>query len=194
MGKAAGSASIPGTSTSGPGYGQQPTFTPPPGTYGTPAGGPPTPGVYGTPAGGPPAASSSSYSGSYSPPPYAGPDQSNFANLRYDDGPTSAPPAKSKRGLIIGVVIATVVVLTLAGAGVTWFLSNNGGSANDFAVNSCVKKSDTKAVSVSCSTDDAYQIVSKVETVDRCQDKNQPFVVLQETGKPDQVLCLKPAK
>ena len=82
----------------------------------------------------------------------------------------------------------------LVGGGVTWFLSRSGGSASDFAVNACVKKSDTKAVSVSCSTDGAFQIVSKVETVDKCPDKGQPYVVLQESGKPDQVLCLKPAR
>jgi flagellar basal body-associated protein FliL len=117
-----------------------------------------------------------------------------LANLSYNDAGAGAPSAKSKRGLIIGIVVAAMVVLALAGAGVTWLLSKSGGSASDFAVNSCVKKSDAEAVSVSCSTDGAYQIVSKVETVDKCPDRNQPFVVLRETGKPDQVLCLKPAK
>jgi len=112
--------------------------------------------------------------------------------LRYDDGPSGPPPAKSKRGLIIGIVVAAVLLLGLVGAGVTWALSKSS-SGSSFAVNSCVQKSDDKAVAVACSTAGAYQIVSKVDTVEKCPDRNQPYVVLQQSGKPDEVLCLKPA-
>jgi hypothetical protein len=139
------------------------------------------PGTYGTPPGPPPAPA----------PTYAGPEPSRFANLRYDD-PAIEAPRKSKRGLIIGVVIAAVVLLGLAGAGVFLFLNKTSTNAS-FAVNSCVKKADDKAVAAACTETGAYQIVAKVDTVDKCPDKGQPYVVLQESGKPDQVLCLKPA-
>ena len=190
-GRASGSASVPGAAPAGPGYGQQPTFTPAPGggTYGSPSG-PLQPSVYGSSTPYSPAPPGSSHGSA----PYAGPEQSRFANLRYDDPAVDGAPTKSKRGLVIGVVVAAVLVLALVAGGVTWFLSRSSSSAGDFAVNSCVKKSDTKAVDVSCSTDGAYQIVSKVETVDKCPDRNQPYVVLQEPGKSDQVLCLKPAR
>jgi hypothetical protein len=144
-----------------------------------------SPGTYGAPA--PPA----SASGQAPPPPYPGPEPGRFANLRYDD-PAIEAPRKSRRGLIIGIVVAAVVVLALAGAGVFIFLNKTSNAAT-FAVNSCVKKSDDKAVAVSCTETGAYQIVSKVDTVDKCPDKGQPYVVLAESGKSDQVLCLKPA-
>jgi hypothetical protein len=162
-GRASGSASVPGAG----GYGPQQTFNPP-GTYGTPAAQahPPQPG-------------------------YAGPEPGRFANLRYDD-PAIEQPAKSRRGLVIGIVIAAVVVLALVGAGVFVLLNKTSNSAS-FAVNSCVKKSDDKAIAASCTETGSYQIVSKVDSVDKCPDKGQPYVVLQENGKPDQVLCLKPA-
>jgi hypothetical protein len=70
---------------------------------------------------------------------------------------------------------------------------NKTSESSSFAVNSCVKKADDKAIAVSCTDAGAYQITSKVPTVDKCPDKGQPYVVLQESGKPDQVLCLKPA-
>jgi hypothetical protein len=84
------------------------------------------------------------------------------------------------------------VVLALAGVGVTWALSKTS-SGSSFAVNSCVKKSGDNAVAVDCSTAGAYQIISKVDSVEKCPDKGQPYVVLEESGRPDQVLCLKPA-
>jgi hypothetical protein len=120
-----------------------------------------------------------------------GPEAGRYSSLRYDE---PAPPEqqKSKRGLVIGVVIAAVAVLALAGAGVVYFLSSSGSSS--FAVNSCVKKSGDKAESVSCSTTGSYQIVSKVSSPSQCPDQGQPYVVLQEKGKADQVLCLKPSK
>ena len=129
--------------------------------------------------------------GGFTPPAYSGPEPSRFANLRYDD-PAIEGPKKSKRGLIIGVVIAAVLVLALAGTGVFLLLNKTSKSAS-FAVNSCVKKSDDKAIAASCTETGSYQIVSKVDSVDKCPDKGQPYVVLQESGKPDQVLCLKPA-
>lgn len=135
------------------------------------------------------------------PTQYGGGDRGSegrFSALRYDEapgglgGPGGPPPAKSKRGLIIGVVIAAVAVLALAAVGVTWMLSSKTG--NNFAVNSCVKRSGDKAETVNCSTSGSYQIVSKVGSPSQCPDQAQPYVVLQEKGKSDQVLCLKPAK
>jgi hypothetical protein len=174
------------------GFGSAPPPTPPgepasrpSGSASVPTGYPPqqptfSPGTYGTPAG--------------APPGYGGPEQSRFANLRYDDPAIEQAPRKSKRGLIIGVVIAAILVLALAGAGV-FVVLNKTSNSSGFAVNSCVKKADKQAIAVSCTETGAYQIVAKVPSVDKCPDsgKGQPYVVLQESGKPDQVLCLKPA-
>jgi hypothetical protein len=173
--------------------GEQPGFG---GTYGS-AGAPtfPPPGQYGE---SPQYGGEPGRSGQYGDPTQYGDrgSETRFSALRYDEqppgGPGGPPPAKSRRGLIIGVVIAAVAVLALAAAGVTWLLSSKSG--NNFAVNSCVKRSGDKAESTSCSTSGSYQIVSKVGSPSQCPDQAQPYVVLQEKGKTDQVLCLKPGK
>jgi len=169
-GRIGGSASVSGAA--GGGYGQQ-SYSP----YGDPA--------------------RSQYSDPTQYGDRGGPESSRFSALRYDEpGPgglgAPEPPKKSKRGLIIGIVIAAVVVLALAAGGITYLLSSK--STSTFAVNSCVKRSGDKAETVSCSTAGSYQIVSKVGSPSQCPDQGQPYVVLQEKGKADQVLCLKPSK
>src|SRR5436305_607484 len=100
--------------------------------------------------------------------------------------------SRGRRGLIIGVAVGVIVVLALGAVGVFYVLS--AGSSNSFAVNSCVRKARDKAESVSCSTAGSFRVVSKVNTPTQCPDQGQPYVVLQQKGKSDQVLCLKPAK
>ncbi len=207
----------------GGGYGGQGggTYgTPQGGTYGSPAGGfggpppergpggygggtyPPQPGQYDP---GQPGQYDPGQPGQYDPgrpsqygdptqQPYGDSEGGPYSALRYDQaGPGGPPPQqKSRRGLIISVVVAAVAVLALAAVGVTYFMSSKGGS--NFAVDSCVRKSGDKAESVSCSTSGSYKIVSKVGSPSQCPDQAQPYVVLQEKGKGDQVLCLKPAK
>ncbi len=174
-----------------PGYGAQQ----PGGGFGSPPGyppGQPGPGQYGEPG----------HPGGYGdqtqyhdPTQFGdrGAEAGRFSALRYDEQAGGPPPEqKSKRGLIIGVVVATIAVLVLAAVAVTYFLSSKSGSS--FAVNSCVRRSGDKAESVSCSTAGSFKIVSKVGSPSQCPDQQQPYVVLQEKGKADQVLCLKPAK
>jgi len=185
-----GTARVPQPPAWGP-----PQPPPAPGGYGGGFGGPPQPGApqSGPPASGPPPSGTygtPSYGGP-AQPPYAGPEPGRFAGLRYDD-PAIEAPARSKRGLIIGIVIAAVVVLVVIVVGVFLVLSKTS-SSNSFAVGSCVKRADDKAISVACTDASAYRVMSKVDTVDKCPDKGQPYVVLQESGKADQVLCLKPA-
>ena len=189
----------PGFGGQGGGFGGSGTYGAPGqgGTYGAAA--TPTfqpPGQYGE-QGGYGAAGEPGRSSQYGDPTQYGDraPEGRFSGLRYDEppgGPGGPPPAKSKRGLIIGVVIAAVAVLALAAVGVTWMLSSKSG--NNFAVNSCVKRSGDKAETVSCSTSGSFQIVSKVGSPSQCPDQAQPYVVLQEKGKSDQVLCLKPSK
>src|SRR5438477_364188 len=73
-----------------------------------------------------------------------GPEAGRFGSLRYEEGPGGAPPErKSRRGLIIGVVVAVVAVLVLGAVGFFFLVSSNSGS--NFAVNSCVRRSGDKA-------------------------------------------------
>jgi hypothetical protein len=112
------------------------------------------------------------------------------------DGPneldpgSQQPPAKNRRGLIIGLAIAAVVVVALVAVAVVVAMS---GSKNDYAVGSCVKQDGDKAVATACSDSAAFSIVSNVDQPTKCADQTQPYVVLQRSGKAAEVLCLKPA-
>ena len=101
------------------------------------------------------------------------------------------PPRKNRRGLIIGLAVAGVVIIALAAVAVV--VSMSGNKASDYAVGSCVKQSGDKAASVSCSDAGAYSIVTKTDSPTKCADQTQPYVVLQRSGSADEVLCLKPA-
>jgi hypothetical protein len=190
----AGSASVPGGypppergGQPGTYGGGQPTYNPGPGQYGGGAYGEPSRDQFPEPGRDPYAPGPGPGPGQYGDP---GGEPSRFGNLRYDEeaGP---PPAKSKRGLIIGVVVAAVAVIVLAAVGVTYFMSSS--SSPSYAAGTCVRKSGDNAVSSACSASGAYQITSKVDNPSKCADPAQPYVILQEKGKADQVLCLKPA-
>jgi hypothetical protein len=101
------------------------------------------------------------------------------------------PPRKSRRGLIIGLAVAGVVIIALAA--VALVVSMSGAKSSDYAVGSCVKQSGDKATSTSCSDAGSYSIVTKTDSPTKCTDQTQPYVVLQRTGSADEVLCLKPA-
>ncbi|MEV8514304.1 hypothetical protein AB0367_18675, partial [Dactylosporangium sp. NPDC051484] len=106
--------------------------------------------------------------------------------------PTTEPPAKSRRGLFIGlVVVVAVFLLAVAGTVLVVKLSDAGGTS--LAVNSCVRENGGSAKGVDCSDKDAFRIVSKVDKPESCSDANQPYIVLQQKGQKEQVLCLRPA-
>ncbi|GIH13298.1 LppU/SCO3897 family protein [Rugosimonospora africana] len=113
----------------------------------------------------------------------------------YGDGPAGgdgdAPP-KSRRGLVIGAVIAVVVIVALVVVAVV--AKSGGSSTNDYTVGSCVKESGTKATKANCTDSGAYSIVNKVDAASKCTDQTQPYVILHRSGSADQVLCLKPAQ
>jgi hypothetical protein len=106
-----------------------------------------------------------------------------------DRGPEE-PPAKSRRGLIIGLAIAAVVVVALVAVAVVVAMS---GSKTDYAVGSCVKQDGDKAVATACSDSAAFSVVNSVDQPTKCADQTQPYVVVQRSGKSAEVLCLKPA-
>jgi hypothetical protein len=105
---------------------------------------------------------------------------------------TPEPPAKSRRGLVVGLfLVVAVFLLAVAGTAIVVKLSNAGGTS--FAVNSCVKQDGDSAKGVSCSDKDAFRIVSKVDKPESCSDASQPYITLTNKGQKDTVLCLRPA-
>nr|BFE64205.1 hypothetical protein GCM10020063_087310 [Dactylosporangium thailandense] len=106
--------------------------------------------------------------------------------------PTPEPPVKSRRGLLVGLlIVAAVFLVAVAGTAIIVKISGAGGTS--FAVNSCVKQDGDSATGVDCSSKDAFKIVSKVDKPESCSDASQPYIVLQHKGEKDQVLCLRPA-
>jgi hypothetical protein len=129
-------------------------------------------GVYGTPSGYPPAAPSG-----YPPPGLA------------EVGPGSGRSRRSRKPLIIGLVLAGVLVLLAA---VAFTVTTAFDKSSSFAIGSCVKQEGKKAKEVGCDTAGAFKVVAKEDAPDNCPDSGQPYVELVRSGKK-QYLCLSPA-
>jgi hypothetical protein len=151
------------------------------------------PGQYGAPVGGP-GQYGGNQAGQYGAPGQYGsapdPAMARFRPGSGDEPGDGQPEAKNRRGLIIGLAIAGVVIVALIAVAVV--ASMSGDKSGDYAVGKCVKQSGDTATSVACSESGAYSIVNKVDSASKC-DQSQPYVLLQRSGVADQVLCLKPA-
>jgi hypothetical protein len=100
------------------------------------------------------------------------------------------PPRKSRRWLLISLIILAAVIV-IGGAGAIGYTLLARPSS--YKVGACVKQQGDGAVVVDCGTAGAFQIVSLVDSEDRCPDPTQPSVELTGGGRARQVACLKPA-
>jgi hypothetical protein len=101
------------------------------------------------------------------------------------------PPRKSRRGLIITIIAAAILVVVGVGGYVGWSLTNNTSA---FTEGVCVKQDGSDAVVTECSSAGAYKIVSIVDAENGCTDANQPSLVLTERiGGGRKFACLAPA-
>jgi hypothetical protein len=120
---------------------------------------------------------------------YGSPRTSNAPVEQSEQKPDS-PPRKSRRGLIVGLVIAAVLaVMAAAGVVVTGYFNQS----SSFAVGSCVRQDGNRARQASCSDANAFTVVAKVTKQEQCSDANQPYVVIERPGSTPEVLCLRPA-
>ncbi|MGK5737587.1 LppU/SCO3897 family protein [Micromonospora sp. URMC 103] len=178
---------------------------------GDPFGPPPgDPGVPGVPPGyGPPPVPepTSAFPPAFPPPPQQQPgpswpqaepagEQNRFDAFKPDEEPkTEAPAPKVRNGRVLAAVLTAAVLILAVPLGLLFLLGKVGGSQEpDFnpAVGTCVKKSGEGAAPADCGEADAFTVVSKVDSKDKCGDPAQPQVVLPGDG-PNRVLCLKPA-
>jgi hypothetical protein len=104
----------------------------------------------------------------------------------------SEPPAPQIRnGRVLLAVLCAAVLLLVVPLGIVWLATRS--SDPSFEIGSCVRRSGDKAVAADCTASDAFTVVSRVDTHDKCTDPpGQPFVVVGDEGD-DSVLCLRPA-
>ncbi len=164
-------------------YGQAPQF----GTYGSPG----SPGGQGAPT--PPPMGQGGYQAPSYPPP--GPEMAREA--RDSKGtPTGGwpyveqrPAVKSKRGLVITLIVVGALVV-VGGAAAVIFALVSGESP--YEVGACVKQQGSGAEIVDCSSEGAYRIASIVDNEDKCPDPAKPVLVLTG-GSEREVACLTEA-
>jgi hypothetical protein len=109
-----------------------------------------------------------------------------------EPGQEPQPPAgKSKRGLIVTVIVVAVLIVVGVGAFVGWSLTNK---TSDFTVGACVKQDGSDAVITDCAGGSGvFKIASIVDAENGCPDANQPSLVLTErVGGAKKWACLTP--
>lgn len=189
-----------------PSYGppSQQSYLPPGGVYGQQAG----PGQYGGPPMGAPPGSMGPPAGGYGPGPGERPGMTPMGQGGYQPAygqapqhegvPTGgwpyveSPPTtrKSRKGLIIALIIVAVVLVVGVGGYVGWSLTSRG---SDYVEGACVKQAGGDAVIVDCATAGAYRITSIEDNEGGCPDPNQPTVVLTGPVGNRRYACLAPA-
>ncbi|MGC1210003.1 MAG: hypothetical protein WA890_01885, partial [Micromonospora sp.] len=125
------------------------------------------------------------------------PNQGRFDAFTAEAEPkTEAPTPKVRNGRVLAAVLIAAVLILAVPLGLLTLLGKVGGEDKpagfDPAVGSCVKQSGGGAVAADCGEQNAFTVVSKVDSKEKCTDPSQPHVVLPGDGA-NRVLCLKPA-
>ncbi|GGM43580.1 hypothetical protein GCM10011608_30410 [Micromonospora sonchi] len=129
--------------------------------------------------------------------PATEPDQGRFEAFKPVAEPApDAPAPKVRNGRVLAAVLVAAVLILAIPLGLLLLLGKIGGSdeAGTFnpAVGSCVKRSGDSAVVADCGEPEAFTVVTKVASKDKCPDPSLPVVELR--GKvAEPVLCLKDA-
>jgi hypothetical protein len=155
----------------------------PAGQFGNVANPPGGPGTYGTPNPGFPQSPTYGQGGGQPGQPPGG----------WSPGPGDAPepPARRPRkGLIIGLIAAAILVVVGVGGYVGWSLTTQQGG---YEVGTCVKQEGTGAAVVDCGAEGAYRITSIEDSGDSCPDPNQPTLQLSGPVGSRSYACLEPA-
>jgi hypothetical protein len=93
------------------------------------------------------------------------------------------------------LVVIAAALLVIVPLGFVYLLAMRGSDgAFSPEVGTCVKQSGTNsAVAAQCTEPNAFTVVSKEDTAEKCADKSQPRIEIAGDGGKVQVLCLKPA-
>jgi hypothetical protein len=126
--------------------------------------------------------------------PAAG-DQSRFDAFKAEPepAPEAKPAPQVRNGWVLLAVLTAAVLLVALPLGIVWLATRPSDSAFNVEPGNCVKQEGRQAVKAGCGDPDAFTVVSKVDSKDKCADPTQPHIVVAAGGGREQVLCLKPA-
>ncbi|MFV2102550.1 hypothetical protein [Micromonospora sp. LOL_024] len=175
--------------------------------YGGPGNDPPARpgGTYGAPAR---PEAGAEHNSAFPPPPQSappwspGPSSTEPEQGRFDafkpvaEPAAEAPVPKVRNGRVLAAVLVAAVLILAIPLGLLMLLGmvgeSNETNAFDPPVGSCVKRSGDSAVAAECTEVEAFTVVSKVESKDKCPDPVMPHVDLRGASA-NPVLCLKQA-
>jgi hypothetical protein len=107
----------------------------------------------------------------------------------YVESAPTPPPRKTRKGLIIGLIVAAVVLVVGIGGYVGWSLTTQG---SEFEVGTCVTQEGNAATVVDCGTEGAFRITAIEDTDATCPDPNQPTLLLTGPMGSRSYACLEP--
>lgn len=124
-------------------------------------------------------------------------DQTRFEAFKPEQQPAAEPePAPNIRsGRVLLAVLAVAVLVLGLPLFIVWLLvaSRSDDSAFDVQPGSCVRQDGDRAVTADCGAEGAFNVVSRVDSKERCTDLTQPYIVVPAGNGKTEVLCLKPA-
>jgi hypothetical protein len=122
-------------------------------------------------------------------------DQSRFDAFKAEPEPAreAKPAPQVRNGWVLLAVLTAAVLLVALPLGIVWLATRPSESAFNVEPGNCVKQEGKRAVKAGCGDPDAFTVVSKVDSKDKCADPTQPHIVVAAGGGREQVLCLKPA-
>ncbi|MBY8875593.1 hypothetical protein K7640_27560 [Micromonospora sp. PLK6-60] len=128
------------------------------------------------------------------------PEQGRFDSFKPEaaEAQPEQPAPKVRNGRVLALVLLAAALILAVPLGLLALLGKIGGddapkpASFNPAVGSCVKQSGSGAATADCADADAFKVVARVASKDKCADPGQPHVVLPGEGA-DRVLCLKKA-
>ncbi|MEV0154170.1 hypothetical protein AB0H57_10580 [Micromonospora sp. NPDC050686] len=128
------------------------------------------------------------------------PEQGRFDSFKpvAAEAQPEQPAPKVRNGRVLALVLLAAALILGIPLGLLTLLGKIGGdeapkpASFNPAVGSCVKQSGAGATTAECGEADAFKVVARVASKDKCADPGQPHVVLPGDGA-DRVLCLKKA-